>query len=83
MSEEQLKSFLEKAKNDQSLQAQLKAASNLDEVLAIAKEAGFNISADDITETQSEIPEKELEGVTGGKLDCIMSFCVGISFWLP
>ena len=33
---------------------------------AIAKEAGFSISADDITKAQSEISDKELEAASGG-----------------
>ena len=33
---------------------------------AIAKEAGFSISADDLTKAQSELSEEELEGVAGG-----------------
>ena len=65
MSEEQLKAFLEKVKADTSLQEKLKAAANPDAVLAIAKEAGFMISADDLKNAQSEISEKELEGVAG------------------
>ena len=38
MSEEQLKAFLEKLKDDSSLQEKLKAAADSDAVLAIAKE---------------------------------------------
>ena len=64
MSEEQLKAFLAKAKGDTSLQEKLKAAANPDAVLAIAKEAGFSISADEL---KSEISEEELEGVAGGE----------------
>ena len=66
MSEEQLKAFLEKVKADTSLQEKLKAATDSDAVLAIAKEAGFMISAVDLKNTQSEISDKELEGVAGG-----------------
>ena len=66
MSEEQLKAFLEKVKADTSLQEQLKAAADTDAVLAIAKDAGFSISADDLKNAQSEISEEELEGVAGG-----------------
>ena len=66
MSEEQLKTFLEKVKADTSLQEKLKAAANPDAVLAIAKEAGFSISADDLKNAQSEISEEELESVAGG-----------------
>ena len=66
MSDEQLKAFLEKVKADTSLQEKLKEASDLDAVLAIAQEAGFMISADDLKNAQSEISEEELEGVVGG-----------------
>ena len=66
MSEEQLKSFLEKVKADTSLQEKLKAAADDDAALAIAKEAGFMISAEDLKNAQSEVSEEELEGVTGG-----------------
>ena len=68
MSEEQLTAFLEKVKGDNSLQEKLKAASDADVVAAIAKEAGFNVSADLITKAQSEITEEDLEGVAGGGL---------------
>ena len=66
MSEEQLKAFLKKIKADTSLQEKLKAAADSDAVLAIAKDAGFSISTDDLKMAQSEISDKELEGVAGG-----------------
>ena len=70
MSEEQLKAFLEKVKDDTSLQEKLKAASDADAASAIAKEAGFSISADEFTKAQStELSDEELEGVAGGKRD--------------
>ena len=66
MSEEQLKAFIEKVKADSSLQERLKSASDADAVVAIAKEAGFSISANDLKNAQSEISEEELENVAGG-----------------
>ena len=63
MSEEQLKAFIEKVKADTSLQEKLKAAADSDAVLAIAKEAGFSISAEDYA---SELSDEELEGAAGG-----------------
>ena len=66
MSEEQLKAFMEKVKADTSLQEKLKAAADANAVLAIAKEAGFMISADDLTQAQSELSDEELEGMAGG-----------------
>ena len=73
MSEEQLKAFLEKVKTDASLQEKLKAAADNDAVAAIAKDAGFSISADDLdlkndlkNAPSRELSEEELEGVAGG-----------------
>ena len=66
MSEEQLKAFLEKVKADTSLQEKLKAASDADGVVAIAKAAGFVISAEELKRAQSEISDEELEGAAGG-----------------
>ena len=74
MSEEQLKAFLEKVQGDTSLQEKLKAAADANAVSAIAKEAGFSISADDIKKAQSELSEEELEQVAGAG---------GNSFWDP
>ena len=76
MSEEQLKAFLEKVKADTSVQDRLKAAADSDAVLAIAKEAGFMISADDL-KTQSEISDAELERVAGGCANGIVTECSG------
>ena len=66
MSEEQLKAFIEKVKGDTSLQEQLQAAADSDAVLAIAKDAGCSISADDLKNAQSALSDKELEGAAGG-----------------
>ena len=76
MSEEQLKAFLEKVQGDASLQEKLKAAADANAVAAIAKEAGFSISADDLKNAQSELSDEEVEGMAGGDqcLPCFMSF---------
>ena len=66
MSEEQLKSFLEKVKADTGLQEKLKDAANPDAVVSIAKEVGFSISSDDLTKAQYELSDQELEGIAGG-----------------
>tara|TARA_Y100000589_G_scaffold172418_1_gene163691 strand:- start:338 stop:640 length:303 start_codon:yes stop_codon:yes gene_type:complete len=66
MSEEQLKAFLEKVKADTSLQEKLKAAADSEEVAAIAKDAGFMVTTDDLIKAQSELSEQDLEGVAGG-----------------
>ena len=65
MSEEQLKAFLEKVKADTSLQEKLKAAADAETVVAIAKEAGFAITAEDIQSMQSAttVTDDELDTV--------------------
>ena len=72
MSEEQLKTFLEKVKGDTRLQEKLKAAADANAVAAIAKEAGFAITAEDIQSMQSstDLSDEELEGVAGGYVRC-------------
>jgi predicted ribosomally synthesized peptide with nif11-like leader len=69
MSEEQLKAFLEAVKANEGLQEQLKAAADADAVVAIAKSAGFAISAEvaeELQRAQAELSDEELEGVAGG-----------------
>ena len=69
MSEEQLKAFIEKVQGDTSLQEKLKTAADSNAVLAISKEAGFNLSIDDLKkaqEDQTELSVKELESTVGG-----------------
>ena len=66
MSEEQLKAFMEAVKADAGLQEKLNAAADADAVVAIAKAAGFVISAEGLKSAQEEVSEKELEGVQGG-----------------
>ena len=70
MSEEQLSALLAKLKEDAGLQEKLKGAADLDAAVALAKEAGFDISKDDWLKYQAEQPfdlsDEELEGATGG-----------------
>ena len=62
MSEEQLKAFIAKAKNDQSIQDKLKEAKSPEDVVGIAKEHGHEFTADRI----SQLSEKDLEDVSAG-----------------
>ena len=76
MSEEQLAALLAKLKEDAGLQEKLKGAADLDAVLGIAKEAGFDVSKAEWLRYQAkqtiELSDEELEGVAGG----ISLFCV-------
>ena len=70
MSEEQLAALLAKLKDDEGLQEKLKGAADLDAVLGIAKEAGFDVSKAEWLRYQAqqtvELSDEELEGVAGG-----------------
>jgi predicted ribosomally synthesized peptide with nif11-like leader len=74
MSEEQLKAFWEAIQADTALQQKLQGTTDPDAIVAIAKEAGFTISADKITELSEEVTElseEDLEGVSGGAALCL------------
>ena len=68
MSEEQLKAFLSKVQSDESLQNKLKAEGA--DVVSIAKEAGFNITAAELMRYQAQavgdLSDEELENAAGG-----------------
>ena len=68
MSEEQLKAFISKVQSDESLQNKLKVEGA--DVIAIAKEAGFNITAAELMRYQAqalgELSDEELENAAGG-----------------
>ena len=70
MSEEQLAAILAKLKDDAGLQEKLKGAGDLDAAVALAKEAGFDVSKADWLRYQAkqtlELSDEELEGVAGG-----------------
>jgi predicted ribosomally synthesized peptide with nif11-like leader len=69
MSEEQLTALLAKLKDDEGLQEKLKGAADLDAAVAMAQEAGFNVSKADWLKHQAEqtleLSDEELEGAAG------------------
>ena len=70
MSEEQFSALFAKLKDDAGLQEKLKGAADLDGAVAIAKDAGFDVSKADWLRYQAnqtlELSDEELEGVSGG-----------------
>jgi len=73
MSDEQLKAFQAAVEADAGLQEKVNGAGDdADAVVAIAKAAGFVITAEELIRAKAEISEDELAGVTGGvmKLTC-------------
>ena len=81
MSEEQLAALLAKLKDDAGLQEKIKGAADLDAAVAIAKEAGFDVSKADWLKYQAtkvsdkkqtiELSDEELEGVAGGGMKIV------------
>jgi len=70
MSEEQLKAFLEAVNTDPELREKVKGAADLDAAVAIAKEAGFDVSKEDWLKHQAQqslkMSDEDLERVAGG-----------------
>jgi predicted ribosomally synthesized peptide with nif11-like leader len=70
MSDDQLSAFLAKLNEDEGLQEKLKGAADLDAAVAMAQEAGFDVSKADCLRHQAkqalELSDDELEDVAGG-----------------
>ena len=65
-----LESIRAKAAQDAALAAALKAAKTQEELLAALRDAGFDVTADELTAMQQQsgaaISDEALEGVAGG-----------------
>ena len=70
MSEEQLKAFWEAIQSDQALQQKLQGVNDPGAIVAIAKEAGFTISAEELQSAQVELSDEQLDGAAGGRQYC-------------
>jgi predicted ribosomally synthesized peptide with nif11-like leader len=68
MSAEQLNAFWEAVEADASLQEKLKGAADLDAAVAVAKEAGFDVSKADLLEYQAQQEEGQLSDEDLGKV---------------
>jgi predicted ribosomally synthesized peptide with nif11-like leader len=70
MSEEQLTALIAKLNEDAELREKLKGAADLDAAVAMAQEAGFDVSKADWLRHQAQqtlsLSDEELEGVAGG-----------------
>jgi predicted ribosomally synthesized peptide with nif11-like leader len=70
MSEEQLSALLAKVNEDAELRETFKRAADLDAAIAMAKEAGFDVSKEDWDRHQAqnklELSDEELEELAGG-----------------
>ena len=69
---------MEAVKADAGLQEKLKAAGDVDAVVAIAKAAGFVISAEELKRAQAEVSDEELEGSAGGTSLVFVTVVIGV-----
>ena len=76
MSQENMIAFIAKVQSDSDLLAKMKAVTDADGAIAIAKSAGFEITAGDLIRQQarlaSELSDEELENVAGGNTPTIL-----------
>ena len=76
MSEEQLSALLAKLKEDAGLQEKFKSVADLDALVSMAKEAGFDVSKADWLKFQAqqtlELSDEELE-VSGGMTPALLT----------
>ena len=84
MSEEQLSALLAKLKEDAVLREKLQGAGDLDAAVALATEAGFDVSKADWLKYQEnqtlEFSDEDLEGVSGGA-NTFFLFCLSGGSW--
>ena len=83
MSEENMFAFIAKVQSDAGLLEQMKAVTDADGAIAIAKRAGFEITVGDLIRQQakitSELSDEELEKVAGGTANAVLN---GLKFAL-
>ena len=83
MSQENLNAFIDKVQSDSGLLEQMKNVSEADGAIAIARSAGFEITAGDLIRRQakiaSELSDDELDKVSGGATSGVLKalFAVG------
>jgi predicted ribosomally synthesized peptide with nif11-like leader len=70
MTEDQIQAFIAAFQSNTSLQERLKSAADSEAIVAIAKEAGFAISKEDVDKYRGqqtkELSDSDLEAVAGG-----------------
>ena len=62
----QLSDFIQKAKGDSNLSGKIKAATSVQQLIDLAKGAGYTISESDLKQSKSKLSDKELEAAAGG-----------------
>lgn len=66
MSIESAKAFIERMKTDEDFNNRVSTAEDKEARIAFVKANGFDFSAEDIKDVNSELTDEELDGVAGG-----------------
>ena len=74
MSTESARALMERVGSDEELRKKLEGAATPEEWVGIAKDAGYDVSDDDVKRLRSEISDDDLEKVAGGD--------VGYDVWI-
>jgi predicted ribosomally synthesized peptide with nif11-like leader len=81
MSQEQLAALIAKLQEDAGLREKLKGAVDIDAAVALAQEAGFDVSNADWlkyqTQQTQELSDVQLEGVAGGCAGTLSTATIG------
>jgi len=67
MSKENLDQFIQKVTDDEQLQARIGEEIDIDSLIALGAEHGFEFTAEDLA-ADVELSDEELDGVAGGAL---------------
>jgi predicted ribosomally synthesized peptide with nif11-like leader len=86
MSQEQLAALIAKLQEDAGLREKLKGAVDLDAAVALAQEAGFDVSKADWMKYQAretlELSDEELEDVAGGGTGDVFLFLLSAGWYV-
>lgn len=70
---ENLRTFLKRVSADKALIERLNAATDYEQIFALAGELGIALTIADIEGDDGEISESELEAITGGGCVCLLA----------
>lgn len=68
---ENFKFFLEKVSHDEELSRKIGTIEDVNELIAIAKDMGITLTADDFRKPAEELSDDELDAVAGGNVNCV------------
>jgi len=77
MSMEQARRFIERIKTDEAFRKKLAAVEDVAERMNMAREEGYDCTAEEIEKISMELEDTDLDGVAAAKLLCRNMICFG------